>query len=210
MLFEDIVLPDDTVAAPPEHGGGDESTLEHEDDDEQNPPHVAAPTRIGPARSEAVKEALRDTSWKAVQVEGYNGSSELTRTRRSERISARALDAAFLCLAEIIREPLNMAEARSSGQWSKWERAIKTEIQALEANCTFILVDPPPGAHILANTVQFRVKTGPNGEIVQYKARVCARGDFQVYLLDFIETHAPVADVVCVKIFLVLAAKMKM
>ncbi|KAE8905488.1 hypothetical protein PF005_g25106 [Phytophthora fragariae] len=210
MLFEDIVLPDDTVAAPPEHGGGGESTLEHEDDDDQNPPHVAAPTRIDPARSEAVQEALRDTSWKAAQVEGYNGSSELTRTRQSERISARALDAAFLCLAEIIREPLNMAEARSSGQWLKWERAIKTEIQALEANCTFILVDPPPGAHILANTVQFRVKTGPNGEIVQYKARVCARGDFQVYLLDFIETHAPVADVVCVKIFLVLAAKMKM
>jgi hypothetical protein len=54
------------------------------------------------------------------------------------------------------------------------------------------------------------VKTGPNGEIVQYKARVCARGDFQVCLLDFIETNAPVADVVCVKIFLVLAAKMEM
>ncbi|KAE8980494.1 hypothetical protein PR001_g24261 [Phytophthora rubi] len=155
MLFEDIVFPDASVAAPPEHGIGDESTLEHEADDDQNPPHMAVPTRIDPARSDAVEKALRDTSWKAAQVEGYNGNSELTRTRRSERISARALDAAFRCLTEIIREPLNMAEARLPGQWSKWERAIKTEIQALEENYIFILVDPPPGAHILANTVQF-------------------------------------------------------
>jgi hypothetical protein len=134
----------------------------------------------------------------------------MTRTRRSERISSRAVNAAFMCLAEVIGEPLNMAEARRSPQWPEWERAVKIEIQALEANRTFVVVDPPPGAHVLANTVQFRVKTGPSGEIVQYKARVCARGAYQIYLLDFIETHAPVADIVCVKIFLVLAAKMHM
>ncbi|EGZ10572.1 hypothetical protein PHYSODRAFT_409758, partial [Phytophthora sojae] len=53
-----------------------------------------------------------------------------------------------------------------------WERAIRQEIQALKSNATFVLVDPPPGAHVLDNTVQLRIQTGPTGAIVQYKARV--------------------------------------
>jgi hypothetical protein len=80
----------------------------------------------------------------------------------------------------------------------------------VEANGTYLLVDPPPGAHVLGNTVQFRIKTGPDGEVIQYKARICARGDKQVFMIDYIETRAPVADLVCVRIFFILACKYKM
>ena len=115
-----------------------------------------------------------------------------------------------MVMAAVIREPLNVAEARRSPQWKEWQAAIKTEVDALRANDTFELVQPPAGAHFLDNTVQLRLKVGANGEIERYKARVCARGDRQLYLVDYVETHAPVADLVCVRVFLVLAVKFGM
>lgn len=181
-------------------------------EDEQTPPEsdaVEDDADLQPV-DQRVTRALRDTSVPAEAVEMINGTSELTRRRRSERISARELSAAFICLTEVIREPLNVAEARRSPQWPQWKNAIRIEVQALAANQTYTLVDPPPGAHVLDNTIQFRLKTSATGDVTQYKARVCARGDLQIYPLDFIETHASVADLMCVRIFFVLVATRSM
>ncbi|KAE8884676.1 hypothetical protein PF005_g11403 [Phytophthora fragariae] len=62
----------------------------------------------------------------------------------------------------------------------------------------------------LDNTVQLRLKLAADGNIDKYKVRVCARGDHQEYLIDYVETHAPVVDLVCVKIFLAIVAKYRM
>lgn len=184
-------------------------------DDDQNSPTPEQEANEALERpallpSNAIASTLHDTGLTTEAVEAVNGTSDLTRRRRSERISARAIGSAFLCLVEIIREPLTVAEARRSPQWPHWEEAIRKEIHALRTNNTFVLVDPPPGAHVLNNTVQFRIKTGPTGAITQYKARVCARGDTQIYLLDYVDTRAPVADLICVRIFFILVAKFKL
>jgi hypothetical protein len=201
MLVEEIVLEDDIE--PSSEEGEDTDNAGHGE-----MTHRPQSDTVPDARDAATR--LRDTSWSQDQVESSNGTSELTRRRRSERISARNLDAAFLCLTEIIWEPLTVAEARQSPQWPAWEQAIRVELEALKANGTYLLVDPPPGAHVLGNTVQFRIKTGPDGEVIQYRARICARGDKQVFMIDYIETRAPVADLVCIRIFFILACKYKM
>lgn len=197
MLVDEVLL-DDEQASP---------TLRYSNSDADQAD--LSPTR-SPNRVREAASRLQDTSWSSEQVEHVNGTSELTRRRRSERISARNIGPEFLCLVDVIREPMSMREARLSPQWKFWNAAIRQEIKALEDNATFTLVDPPPDAHVLDNTVQFRIKTGPAGEILQYKARVCARGDCQKFLLDYIETRAPVADLICVRIFLVLVVKFKM
>ncbi|KAE8876583.1 hypothetical protein PF005_g14085 [Phytophthora fragariae] len=214
MLHDDVVLPDDGTPPPPADGGGEDGyeSINNEEIEAHydEPAQLSHRTRRTPAEAQDVADFMRSTHFSREEVEAINGSASLTDRRRSERIQARDLSAAFLCLAEVIREPLNMAEARRSPQWPEWERAVHVEIKALEDNDTFELVRLPPGTRALDNTVQFRLKLAADGSIEKFKARVCARGDRQVYLLDYIETHAPVIDLVCVKVFFAFVVKFDM
>ncbi|KAE8894467.1 hypothetical protein PF002_g28248 [Phytophthora fragariae] len=176
---------------------------------------------------EQVRETMRKTHLSRSDVEHVNGTDEFTRTRASERLSAKGItnltkrrtsqrlpakpvNAAYLCLTQVIREPLNLDEARRLPEWPEWEKATWTEVKALEANDTYDLVDLPPGARALDNAVQLRLKLATDGSIEKFKVRVCARGDRQIYMLDYVETHAPVVDLVCVKIFLAFVSKFGM
>ncbi|KAE8977851.1 hypothetical protein PR002_g24888 [Phytophthora rubi] len=72
-----------------------------------------------------------------------------------ERISVRHISHVMIALTEVIREPLNMSEARRSKQWPYWHDAVKEELAALEEYDTFELVDAPENELALDNTVQF-------------------------------------------------------
>ncbi|GMF31261.1 unnamed protein product [Phytophthora fragariaefolia] len=145
----------------------------------------------------------------STQVAEFNGNPDLTRVRRSERISSRnisaALSAAHVALREVINEPVNLREARASKQWLLWEKAIREEIAALRANDTFELVDPPPGAHVIGSTFVFRIKLNGSGEVDRLKARICAQGFTQEFLKDYYETYVPVAKLNSIRTFLAMA-----
>lgn len=93
MLVDEVVLEDD------------QPTPTQDEADLDAP---SATTTPPVATQEAVARLLRDTSRSPDEVESANGTSELTRRRRSERISARNVTSDFICLVEVIREPLTV------------------------------------------------------------------------------------------------------
>ena len=52
----------------------------------------------------------------------------------------------------------------------------------------------------------FKHKTNENGDVVQFKARLVARGFSQVYGIDYMDTFAPVAKLAALRILLAIAA----
>ena len=80
-------------------------------------------------------------------------------------------------------EPNTLEEARSSPEKQEWNQAMEKEMKSLKDNDVWELTALPPGK---------KVKTGGDGSIERYKARLVAQGFNQKYGSDYDETFCPV------------------
>ena len=103
-------------------------------------------------------------------------------------------------------EPKSLEEAKNDYIWDKWLKAMVDEYDSLMENGTWTLVDPPPGRRILRGRWIYKIKRGPNGEILRYKARWVVRGFEQEQGLDYNETFASVVKPMSYKALFALAA----
>ncbi|XP_058775646.1 uncharacterized protein LOC131649925 [Vicia villosa] len=88
----------------------------------------------------------------------------------------------FALMAE--SEPVNTEEALRD---PKWICAMKEELESIEKNGTWELVDLPHGKKPIGVRWVFKVKANPKGEIIKYKARLVAKGFLQREGIDFEE-----------------------
>ena len=103
-------------------------------------------------------------------------------------------------------DPLNVCEAMSSEDASKWEAAMQEEYDSLMANGTWELAPLPKGRKSVGCKWVFRTKKDASGEVVRHKARLVAKGFSQVAGVDFLETFAPVAKFNTIRCILALGA----
>lgn len=115
-----------------------------------------------------------------------------------------------VALYSINDEPETIKEAKESRDWQKWQEAMQEEIQALEENNTWIIVDKPPHIRPIKAKWIFKLKLKTDGSVERYKARLVAKGYSQIPDIDYKLTFAPVAAMTTVRLLLAAAVQYKM
>ncbi|WVZ16874.1 hypothetical protein V8G54_009856 [Vigna mungo] len=88
----------------------------------------------------------------------------------------------------------------------EWVTAMCVELDALQANNTWVLTTLPPNKTAIGCRWVYKIKYNSDGSIDHYKARLVAKGYNQIEGLDYLETFAPVTKLTTVRLLLAIAA----
>lgn len=91
----------------------------------------------------------------------------------------------------------------------KWKEAIDAEIESIEINNTWELVELLEGMKKIGFKWVFKNKLNEKGEVDKFKARLIAKGYSQQYGVDYDEVFAPVARWDTIRMLVVKAARKK-
>ncbi|KAK3133758.1 hypothetical protein QOZ80_6AG0540590 [Eleusine coracana subsp. coracana] len=122
-------------------------------------------------------------------------------------------DAPIPGLAALGQQRLLMVSAEEPSTFSaaeqdpNWRKAMIEEMQSIEENHTWELVDPPTNCRPIGLKRVYKIKRDAGGKLVKHKARLVAKGYVQREGVDFEEVFAPVARMESVRLVLALAAK---
>ena len=90
-------------------------------------------------------------------------------------------------------EPKTIEEALDSNLNEEWQAAINSEMISIYKNGVWHKIDElPEGTNPLTTKWIFKIKRGAQGQIEQFKARLCVRGFEQEQGIDFEEVFSPV------------------
>lgn len=105
------------------------------------------------------------------------------------------------------QEPRTHAQAMESADAEQWKIAERAELDALNTMNTFTETTLPPNIKAIPSRLVYKIKTGADGNVTKFKARLVARGDRQRDGIDFDETYASVVKASSWRIMLALAVK---
>lgn len=101
-------------------------------------------------------------------------------------------------------DPVRFAEASKE---ERWMEAMRNEIQAIEKNNTWELVNLPEEAKKIGVKWVFKTKLNEDGNVDKHKARLVVKGYAQEEGIDYEEVFAPVARWDTIRILLAVAAQ---
>ena len=124
---------------------------------------------------------------------------------QQETVAAEDSETTAFAYPTACEEPNSYWQAVKGPGGSFWKDAADKEYDSLVSNNTWELVTPPPNASIIGSMWRFKVKRGELGQILKYKARLCASGDQQAMGIDYNETFAPTVRYFTIRALLALA-----
>ena len=110
-------------------------------------------------------------------------------------------------ICKVPKSPISYQEAAVGPDKEKWEVAMNTEMESLKENDVWDLVEPPVGQKIIGCKWVYKIKTGEDGSVQRYKARLVAQGFTQKYGTDFDETFCPVVRQESLRLLMALSVQ---
>ncbi|KAL4026095.1 hypothetical protein IC575_014519 [Cucumis melo] len=104
-----------------------------------------------------------------------------------------------------IEDLKDLTEALSSVDANLWQEAINDEIDSLESNRTWHIVNLPPGCKVIGCKWVLRKKLKPNGSVDKYKARLVAKGFRQRENIDLFDTFSSVTRITSIRVLISIA-----
>jgi len=103
-------------------------------------------------------------------------------------------------------EPKTYYEAVNGPDSKHWIKAIEEELASHAAHRTWRLVERPENRKPVGSKWVFKIKRDENGQILRYKARLCAKGFTQIPGVDFDATYSPTVSFKSIRTILAIAA----
>ena len=122
----------------------------------------------------------------------------------SSPIKMRRLEDIYERCNFCVFEPQNFEEAVKEESWRK---AMQEEIDVIEKNNTWELVEKPNNKEVIGVKWIYRVKYHANGTVQRNKARLVAKGYSQQPGIDFNETFTPIARLDTIRALIAMAAQ---
>ena len=91
---------------------------------------------------------------------------------------------------DVNREPVTVSQALSGSESQEWRVAMEIEMNSMYKNDVWELVPLPAGKQVIGCKWIFKWKTGADGSVNCYKARLVAQGYSQQPGLDYDETFS--------------------
>ncbi|BBG92635.1 hypothetical protein Prudu_000428, partial [Prunus dulcis] len=136
-----------------------------------------------------------------LQEERISGSSQaIDHTPKKWRSVNEIMAQCNICIVE----PESFEDANLD---ESWRNAMKAELEMIEKNNTWTLVDRPFGKPIIGVKWVYKTKLNLDGSVQKNKARLVAKGYSQKPGIDYNETFAPVARLDTIRTLIALAAQ---
>lgn len=178
-------------------------------DDESSTPNQATTSGTTPDHSDGSpteSQSPSQTPTSSASTESSIASDSSTPPRRFKTLTdlyANTEQINECQFALTVADPSSFEEATGKKEWIK---AMEEELEAIEKNNTWSLVQVPTGRNVVGLKWLYKTKRGADQQVVRYKARLVAKGYSQEKGVDFEETFAPVARFETIRMVIAIAA----
>lgn len=112
-------------------------------------------------------------------------------------------------IASLYNQHTEPSRYKQASQHPELVKAMKQELEALDNNDTWEIVDLPKGKKVIGNKWVYKVKLRSDESLERYNARLVAKGYNQKHGIDYEEIFSPIVKLFTIRCILAIAASSK-